>query len=54
MQKNGVIDDEEFTSLYEQYFSRNPVFRTSVTLISTSKNSMNLSAWLNLDLEREI
>ena len=26
MQNDGVIDDEEFILLYEQYFSRNPDF----------------------------
>ena len=53
MQNDGVIDDEEFILLYEQYFRETLIFRTTVTLILTLNNSMNPSAWLNLDLERE-
>ena len=54
MQNDGTVDDKEFISLYQQYFSRNPDFPYPVTLILTLKKLMNLSALLNSDLDKGI
>jgi hypothetical protein len=50
----GVIDEDEFLLLYEQYFSKNQEFSYKHVGELTSMRWMTLNAWLNFDAGKAI